>query len=86
MRRDGPSCLDGPATRNRQRWLAVIVPKAYSGMNQSQPEKKKPTRGERPFRKELVDRIRKEIAEGIYDTPEKWEKALDRMLDDLEED
>jgi len=29
----------------------------------------------------LVERIKKEIAEGTYDTDEKLEKALDRFLD-----
>jgi hypothetical protein len=32
----------------------------------------------------LVERVRREIAEGVYETPEKWEQALDRLLDDLE--
>ena len=38
------------------------------------------------FRTELVERVRKEIAAGTYDTPEKWEAALDRLLDRLAED
>jgi hypothetical protein len=33
----------------------------------------------------LVNRVRREIAEGTYDTPEKWEAALDRLLDRLEQ-
>ena len=36
------------------------------------------------IRWELVDRVRKEIAEGTYETEEKLEKALERMLDELE--
>ena len=35
---------------------------------------------------DLVARIRKEIAEGIYDTPEKFEIALARMLERLDID
>jgi hypothetical protein len=31
-----------------------------------------------------VIRIRRQIAEGTYETPEKWEQALDRLLEDLE--
>ncbi len=38
-----------------------------------------------PFRTELIERVRQEIAEGTYDTPEKWEIALDRLLDRLEQ-
>ena len=38
------------------------------------------------IRRELVERIRREIAEGTYDTPEKWELALERLLDRLEEE
>ena len=38
------------------------------------------------FRADLVARIRREIAEGTYDTPEKMEIALDRLLARLEQD
>jgi hypothetical protein len=31
-------------------------------------------------RAELIERIRREIAAGTYDSPEKWEAALDRLL------
>ncbi len=34
-------------------------------------------------RKQLIFRIRRQIAENRYDTPEKFDLALDRMLDDL---
>jgi len=36
------------------------------------------------MRLDLIVRVRREIADGTYDTPEKWEKALDRLLDKLE--
>jgi hypothetical protein len=39
-----------------------------------------------PFRSELVERVRREIAAGTYDTPEKWDAALDRLLKRLEEE
>jgi hypothetical protein len=38
----------------------------------------------KPVRWELVERVREEIAEGIYDSPDKWELALDRLLEQLE--
>ncbi len=37
-------------------------------------------------RTELVARVRREIAAGTYDTPEKWALALERLLDRLEDD
>ena len=38
------------------------------------------------FRADLVARVRREIADGTYDTPEKFEIALDRLLDRLEQE
>jgi negative regulator of flagellin synthesis FlgM len=37
------------------------------------------------IRADLVARIRREIAAGTYDTPEKFALALDRLLSDLED-
>jgi hypothetical protein len=37
-----------------------------------------------PIRTELVERVRREIAAGTYETPDKWEIALSRLLDRLE--
>jgi hypothetical protein len=34
-------------------------------------------------RDEVVDRVRGEIADGTYDTPEKLDVAVDRLLEDL---
>ena len=42
------------------------------------------TADDAPIRTELVERVRREIAEGTYDTPEKWDIALDRLLNQLE--
>jgi hypothetical protein len=41
----------------------------------------KPSQG---VRLELVARVRQEIAAGTYDTPDKWEAALDRLCRRLE--
>jgi hypothetical protein len=38
------------------------------------------------IRKDLVERVRREIAAGTYDTPQKWEVALDRLLEHLDMD
>jgi hypothetical protein len=37
------------------------------------------------FRPDLVERVRGEIAAGVYDTPDKWEEALDRLFDRIEQ-
>jgi hypothetical protein len=50
------------------------------------PTETNPKPPDPPIRTELVDRIRREIQAGTYDTPEKWEAALDRMLRRLEEE
>jgi negative regulator of flagellin synthesis FlgM len=34
-------------------------------------------------RQDLVNRIRSEIAAGTYETPDKLEAALDRLLDEI---
>jgi hypothetical protein len=36
------------------------------------------------IRLELVERVRREIAEGTYETLEKWQAALDGLARDLE--
>jgi hypothetical protein len=38
------------------------------------------------IRIDLVERVRAEIAAGTYETPDKWEEALDRLFDRLEQD
>jgi hypothetical protein len=35
------------------------------------------------FRIHLVERVREELALGVYDTEEKWGLALDRLADRL---
>jgi anti-sigma28 factor (negative regulator of flagellin synthesis) len=35
------------------------------------------------FRHDLVARLRRQIADGVYETPEKWEAALDRLAEEL---
>ena len=41
-------------------------------------------RNDPTFRKDLVERIKKEIAEGTYETEEKWELALSRLFGSME--
>jgi hypothetical protein len=84
MLRHGPKCLQGPASRKRLRWLAVLAVDRTDDATESQTPRGDRPAEEQPIRKDLVERVRRDIAQGAYDTPEKWEKALDRLADDLE--
>jgi hypothetical protein len=69
------SCLRGPITRSRGHWLIGDVLTTDDNVPQlSDPD----------IRTDLVRRLRQEIADGTYETPEKWEKALDRLLKEIE--
>ena len=89
----GPYLLQGPVSRHRGWWNSPefdsmeIMPNPPS-CRQSPARRKTAERRpppDAPIRTDLVRRVRKEIAEGLYDTPEKFEAALDRLLDRLEE-
>jgi hypothetical protein len=71
MQTHNPSCLEGPITGTRPWWHIV-------NDNAETPST------EPLFRAALVERIRKEIAAGTYETPEKWEKALEKLLRRIE--
>ena len=82
------SCLQGPVTRSRGWWtypsLDPMPNLAPNDRETCDPLRQKSTTGDEPIRTELVERIRREIAAGTYDTPEKWEIACDRLLNRLE--
>ena len=67
----GPTCLKGPRSRKRPQWRQNSAPRMESQQGAT-------------FRADLVARVRREIAEGTYDTPEKFDLALDRLLARLE--
>jgi hypothetical protein len=78
MFRHGPTCLDGPLTKDRAWWSggeAHVFATASQGSTSVND-----------FRPELVQRVRAEIAAGTYDTPEKWDLALERLLDRLSQE
>ncbi len=75
MHRHGPSCLPGPVSRKRRCWKKTPMDNPSAG-TPPDPE----------IRADLVARVRREIAAGTYDTPEKWDVALERLLDRLEKD
>ena len=67
------SCLRGPITHVREHWLTAEL-----------PVDDVPSLSDPDIRADLVRRVRREIANGTYDTPEKWEKALEQMREELE--
>jgi len=70
MQTHGPNCLEGPISATRAWW---------------QTAEDSPSRASsETIRADLVARVRRAIAAGTYDTPEKWAVALDRLLQKLE--
>jgi hypothetical protein len=82
MHHHGPMCLEGPVTRSRSWWHAAAedtsTDAALAPCQTAAPAEDKPPR------LDLIARVRQQIAAGTYETPEKWEKALDRLLEELE--
>ncbi len=72
MYRHSTSRLRGPLSRNCSWWKVAPDP-----LPTNAPRLRSSTAG---IRTELVARVRREIAEGRYDTPERWDAALDRLL------
>jgi hypothetical protein len=69
MQSHGPCTLKGPFTQHREWWQRPN--------HQPRPKKSGVVPG---IRFQLVQRIRREIAAGTYDTPEKLALALDAMM------
>lgn len=76
MQIHAPSGLAGPRSRRRFSW---------EHGRHTTPRRHPAVDGDAPIRRELVERVRREIAEGTYDTPEKWALALERFLRCLED-
>ena len=89
MHRHGPSCLEGPISFKRRRWQQSSNPGLDSTNSpreagtMSSNEHQNQTK-ESPIRWELVERVRREIEAGTYETSEKMDLALERLLDQLE--
>lgn len=84
MHRHGPDPLPGPLRGTPAWWHGRKDddPPTPNTMPTSSPtpEPAKRTRKPRKIRTELVERVRREIAAGTYETPEKFQAALDRLL------
>jgi hypothetical protein len=61
----GPCTLEGPVTQDCPWW--------------AQPKRKPRKRPPAGVRADLVARVKRQIADGTYDTPERWEAALDKL-------
>ena len=90
MHEHGPDELSGPVRGSTAWWQALgTPPEATATEDAPTPETPAPKRKPKsatPIRKELVERVRQQIAAGTYDTQEKWEAALERMLERLHGD
>ena len=92
MYHHGPSCLRGPVTRTRRWWsrpaargaAGFQAPFTWGAADMGTSDRDARPR-DLPIRSELVERVRREIAAGTYETPAKWEIALERLLARLEE-
>ena len=78
MHAHGPSCLPGPVTRDPDWWSVPAGPDSLQNGDGA--------RHEAPIRHLLVQRVRREIEAGTYDTPEKLEAAFARLLRRLDLD
>jgi hypothetical protein len=70
------TCLGGPVSGARDWWRTLGRPEHK--LDRPLPE------DDPGFRADLVARIRREIAEGVYGTEEQLQQALERMLERLD--
>jgi hypothetical protein len=75
-RADPGDVAEPPAVSN-------FCPEGTPSSERQAPDADGPSAGRRaadaPIRSELVERVRREIAADRYETPEKWEAALERL-------
>lgn len=96
MHQHSPNDLSGPVRGTSVWWQGTGAPplvpdEGASVLTRSKKGKrmargKRGTRGTEGIRMDVVERVRREIAAGTYDSPQKWESALDRLLERLDRD
>jgi hypothetical protein len=102
MHRHGPSDYSGPLRGTTAWWRGSQDASGHLCEPPQQPSSPDPASGpevradaaprqsadlrDTNIRHDLVERARRDIAAGLYDTPELWQAALDRMLDRLDRD
>jgi hypothetical protein len=85
MFRHGPSCLEGPISRTLANWSEMTLPPSETEPPAALSSSFDPSLQGSQIRAELVERIRRAIAEGRYETPEKWQAALELLLRRLQD-
>lgn len=72
-----PEGMDGPVSASRGGWMHSYSRRQPGDI--PSPSDSVPSR-QKSIRTDLVKRVRKEIASGTYDTPEKMDMALERLF------
>ena len=80
MHDHAPNGLAGPILGSEAWWRGTRGSEADAASPQIPSTKKKA-----PIRTDLVERVRREIAAGTYDTAAKWDAALEKLLERLME-
>ena len=80
MIRHGPSCLEGPVSRTRNQWAGKKTPAVDPKHCHENCLLGEPSPHASEVRTELVERIRRAIAEDRYETPEKLRIALELLF------
>ena len=86
MQEHGPDELIGPIRGTTAWWRGMGAQPDLPGDGPLAPKKtRKKCRSSDipPNRNQRIERIRREIADGTYDTLDKWEAALDCLCDQL---
>jgi hypothetical protein len=81
MHEHGPNCLGGPLRGSPAWWRGMATREPVETSAQDRAKKRPKKDGSGGIRRELVERVRREIEAGTYDTPEKWDAALDSLLE-----
>jgi negative regulator of flagellin synthesis FlgM len=82
MIRHGPNCLEGPFARTSflQSASQTSEPKTAPDTSSKSTQSASTPPENTAMRWDLVERVRQEIAAGTYETPEKWEAALEQLF------
>jgi negative regulator of flagellin synthesis FlgM len=83
----GPSQLHGPQRLQGPHWNRAASPaqgtQGADEVNISAAAEAAIGGGDGDFRADLVARVRNQIAQGTYETPDKMAMAIDSMLDEI---
>ncbi len=83
MYRHASTCLKGPVSRSRAWWQESPGEDIHMDGSAAVGESFRDQRAS-GMRLDLIARVRREIAAGTYDTPDKMEAALDRLIERID--